>query len=123
MLFADVLALCKRSRPFLGATLLFAVAFGIDLYIAMHYWSILGARMVVAFSLPIGLHLPLTWWRLGSCIRRSADVSDARRSEASDAEFKDVQELSLSDLSFWLAFLPSMSLFFLLFVLRRCFPS
>ncbi len=118
--------LILKLRPFRWATILFAIAFFVNMYIAICYWTILGARIIVGFSLPIGLHLPLTWWRLGRCIDRSyASSKNSFRDPAGEPEATELSSPGndLNHLSFWIAFLPTMCLLFLLFVLRRGGPS
>lgn len=123
MYFATLWLLCLRSRSFLLATILFAGAFGIDVYIAVHYWAFLGARIVCVCALPIGLQLPLLWWRLGQYIARSHLLSPhiplvpSEREPERDATGE--VGMDLSGLSFWIAFIPCMCLLFLLFVLGR----
>ena len=103
MKYAEVCTLCLRSRPFLWATVLFALALSVDAYIAVRYWTFVGVRMEVVFALPIGLHLPLLWWRLASCIerdRRSAhEYVDNRRRELEESDLISPL-MSLADLSF-----------------------
>ena len=113
--FSALRELLSRSTSFRFATLFFWAALAVDIYIVCRFGSAIGTTYVCMYALPIGLQLLVTWWRLAQCVNKSGLTGPPRKRVAET----DADEMDLSNLSFWLAFIPLMSLLFLLSVLGR----
>ena len=113
--FSALRELLVRSSSFRWATLFFWASLAVDIYIVCRFGSVIGTKYVCMYAFPIGLQLPVTWWRLAQCVNESRFTGSAGKRVADG----DADQIDLSSLSFWLAFIPLMSLLFLLSVLGR----